>query len=43
MGVEENMSLDVRRIVGMLLECELLGLTHTGWKLAWSHDKTLGK
>lgn len=29
MGVEENMSLDVRRIVGMLLECELLGLIHT--------------
>lgn len=29
-GVEENMSLDVRRIMGMLLESELLGLTHTG-------------
>lgn len=29
-GVNENMGLDVRRTVALLLECELLGLTHTG-------------
>lgn len=31
MGGNENMGLDVRRVIGVQFECELFGLVHIGY------------